>query len=802
MSIPAEPRGAEPPAAPSLYDQPRRPLLAGIFLVSACALVTELVLVRLFSVLAYYHFAFLSISIALFGISLSGVFVHLFGRRLEGAGAARLLPRLALLLALGVFVAVAVLLSLNMDFSRGWRSLPNLVAIYFACALPFVFSGMCVALSLRHFTAHVSRIYAADLVGAGIGCVAVIPLLNLLSGPDAMLAVAVLACGAAIAFSSVAGARGARPLAVIALLLAAALLAINLQARVLQVRYVKGKRQPPLLWEKWNAISRVDVRGLPNPARPSGWGLSETYPGPAPASQELVITIDGFVGSPIAPFDGNLADADFLRYDVTAIGYYGAPRGQSLIIGSGGGRDALTSLVFGNEPVTAVEVNRAVVAPVMGRFAGYAGDIYRYPGVRLVIDDARSYIQRSKERYALIQASLVDTFAASTSGALVLTENNLYTLQAFQAYIKHLAPQGVMSFSRWRHELPRLTVLTRQALESVGARPASARMIVVLASDKPHVVATVIASRDALAPEQVRAVTEAAQRLRFIVLYAPGMRRDNEIARLVEAPDLPRLLASEPEDLSAPTDNRPFFFSTIRLRDLLSGKHLLGRSDTMGPIALLAQFLLVVGVLVVIFIIAPMAFAGRLGHTPPSAAAFLIYFACLGLGFMLVEVPLIQRFILFLGHPIYALSVILFSLLIFGGIGASFTARFAPERAARAAAVAAGLLVVMLLFYIGPLPGLLERLIVLEAPARALVAAGLLLPIGLVMGMPFPLGLKVAHRRSAEIIPWLWAANGATSVLASVLAMAVAITLGFSAVMFIALAMYAAAAGIAAGLAR
>ncbi|UCH33151.1 MAG: SAM-dependent methyltransferase, partial [Armatimonadota bacterium] len=166
------------------------------------------------------------------------------------------------------------------------------------------------------------------------------------------------------------------------------------------------------------------------------------------------------------------------------------------------------------------------------------------------------------------------------------------------------------------------------------------------------------------------------------------------------------------------------------------------------------------------------------------------------------EIPLIQRFILFLGHPIYALSVILFSLLVFGGIGASLTARWVPERAARAAAAAAGILVVLLLFYILPLPALLARLIGLEPAARVAVAAGLLLPIGLVMGMPFPLGLKIANVRSAEIIPWLWAANGATSVLASVLAIAIAITSGFSAVMFIALGMYALAALIAVGLAR
>jgi len=804
MSTTSEPHGTaqQTASSPSQRPQGRGPLLVGIFLVSLSGLITELVLVRLFSVLAYYHFAFLSISIALFGISLSGVFVHIFGRRLEAAGAARLLPRLALLLALGELVAVAVLLSLNLDFTRGWRSLPNLLAIYLACALPFVFSGMCVALALRHFTGQVSRIYSADLVGAGMGCVAVIPLLNLLPGPDAMLAVAVLACVAAIAFCGVAEARASRRLAVVALLLAAALLAINLQAKVVRVRYVKGARQPPLLWEKWNAISRVDVRGVLNPDRPSAWGLSETFTGPPPADREFVITIDGFVGSPMARFDGDLAHADYLLYDVTAIGYSAAPEGASLIIGAGGGRDALTSLVSGNKPVVAVEVNRAVAEPVLGMFAGFAGDIYRHPHVELVIDDARSYVQRSKDRYAVIQASLVDTFAASTSGALMLTESNLYTLQAFQAYLDHLSPQGVMSFSRWRHEVPRLTVLTREALESRGAVPASERMIVVAASDDPKAVATVIAAREALTPSQVSAVTHEAERLRFPILYAPGVEGDAEISALVESPDLAGLLASEAGDLAAPTDDRPFFFSTVRLRDLFSAGHLLGRSGAAGPITLLAQLLVAVAVLVLVFIIVPMSFAGRLGHTPPSAAALLIYFACLGLGFMLIEIPLIQRFILFLGHPIYALSVILFSLLIFGGIGASLTARFAPEQAARAAMAAAGLVVVLLLFYILPLPGLLARLIVLAAPARVLVAAALLLPIGLLMGMLFPLGLKVANRRSAEIIPWLWAANGATSVLASVLSMAVAITLGFSAVMFIGLAMYLAAAATAAGLSR
>ncbi len=804
---------------------PRRGL-AGVAAISCALLMTELALTRIFSVTMYYHFAFLAISIALFGLSASGVVVYLARRHLDRWPAERLLPGAAILYAVVTLVALAFLVRIRVGLSYSLANLLLMVAIYALAALPFFAGGAVVSLAISRWAARVNIVYAADLLGAAAGCLLLIPLLDRLGAPGVVFAAAALALSAATLFAP----RTARTKVLAACV---ALLAVpaTLQwtgAAPFAVTATKGHAGDRVLFSKWNSFSRVAVYDRAH----GDWSLSPAYRGRRPES--LFMDIDSAASTPIVHASPTLDDVGYLRYELTALGYYlvshtnvaqapqveGALTGDAapppvvggqahpftaLVIGPGGGRDLLTALVFGASRVDGVEINPIIARDVMeARYRAYAGNVYTNPRVRIHVDDGRSFVRASSAKYDLIQASLVDTWAATAAGAYTLTENSLYTVEAFGDYLDHLSDDGVLTITRWVFDGLRLVSLAQDACAARGL--SAPDHLAVVQFDR---VATFLLSRRPFTPADVARLREVAGALGFTVLYAPGspmpsvpsaaappeMQRTGtsaaDYARLILTADRERFFGSYPLDVRPTTDDRPFFFHTTKLPDQFGVAF--GRSMLFGNgLSALLTLMAISLVLVTLFIVGPLLAGGE--PVGRRDLRWVAYFGALGAGFMLIEVAMLQRFVLLLGHPVYSLTVTLFSMLLGTGIG-SLLGRRANEGAlptVAAGACAGAMLMALLAAHL--YPSVIAVAIAAPRALRILLAIALILPAGVVMGLPLPAGMRLLAAHRGVLVPWAWGINGALSVVGATLAVFIAMNWGFSATLLTGAGVYGAAA--------
>jgi hypothetical protein len=770
----------------------------GIAAVCAALLMTELALTRIFSVTMYYHFAFLAISIALFGLSASSVTVYVLRRRIAVIATRDLLTVGALVHALATVAALAFLVRIRVGLNYSPENLGLMLAIYALAALPFFTGGAVVALAFARLPHRINVLYAADLLGAAAGCLALIPLLNSFGAPGVVLSAAALSIAAAVCFAS----GHARPRAAVAGLL---LLGFPSAAHVagtapFDVAHTKGHETDRVLFSKWNSFSRVAVYDRPH----GDWSLSPRYTGKR--GESLFMDIDSAASTPILKGTGQPGDAAYLRYELTALAYHlvEQPEGfRALVIGPGGGRDLAAALVFGASQVDGVEINPIIARDVMlDGFRDYSGGIYAHPRVNTHVDDGRSFIRRSEARYDVIQASLVDTWAATAAGAYTLTENSLYTTEAFGEYLDHLTEDGYLTITRWVFDGLRLVSLAQEACEARGLDPA--RHLAVVRFDR---VATFLLKKTPFAEEDVRQLQALSDDLGFSILYAPGieppaaaeepveMRRTGtsvtDYARLIRAADREAFIESYPLDVRATTDDRPFFFHTTRLADQFEVAF--GRSMLFGNgLSALLTLMGISAVLVLLFIVGPLVGSGerpRRGWAP-----WLAYFATLGAGFMLLEVALLQQFVLLLGHPVYSLTVTLFSLLLGTGIGSLISRRIEANRVK--AATLRALVAVLIVAALTPLvlPHMIDAAMPWPLPLRVVAAGAILLPLGVLLGMPLPGGMRLLAAGRADLVPWGWGMNGAFSVVGATLAVFIAMNWGFSATLLIAALVYGAAA--------
>jgi hypothetical protein len=806
--------------------------LAGVGCISAALLMTELALTRIFSVTMYYHFAFLAISIALFGLSASGVYVYLARRRLLREPVGALLAWHALAYAAVTTVSLAVLVRLRVGLNYSAGNLVRMLAIYALSALPFFAGGSVLSLAVSRLAGRINLVYAADLLGASAGCLLLLPLLDRVGAPGVVLATAALGAAAAAAFAP---ASLRRRVGAVAALLVVLPWAAHLAGAVsFDVTETKGHAGDTVLFSKWNSFSRVAVYDR----RHGDWSLSPAYAGPMPDSRFM--DIDSSASTPILRFSGRLADVRYLEWELTALAYhlvappgvealqlagpgYGAPGDPpedppaapapagftALVIGPGGGRDLLSALVLGATRVDGVEINPIIARDVMSdRFSEYSGRLYLRPDVRVFVEDGRSFVRRSPERYDVIQASLVDTWAATAAGAYTLTENSLYTVDAFDDYLEHTSDRGLVTFTRWAVDGVRLVSLAQGACARRGWTWAD-RLAVV----QHEKVATFILKRSPFTPAEVDHLRRVSEALKFTVLYAPGLtppaslvstgagfweiapNTPNDYARLILAPDREAFYASHPLDITPTTDDRPFFFHTTKLKDQTMVA--LGRSMLFGNgLSALMALMVISFALVLLFIVGPMALSGRelLGTGWPG---WLAYFGLLGAGFMLVEVALLQRFVLLLGHPVYSLAVTLFSLLLGTGLGSFLSRRIAAARVRSRLIVALGAAAMLGVLAIYALPPIIAAGIGASLQARVALAVALLLPAGLLMGIPLPAGVRLMASRQPGLLPWAWAMNGALSVVGATLAVFIAMNWGFSMTLAAGSAVYLGAAGVA-----
>jgi hypothetical protein len=780
-----------------------RHTFAGLFLVTLCTLILQILLTRIFSVTMWYHFAFLTVSLAMFGITLGALVVYLAPHRFPPERTQHQMALATLLFGLTAVGAFLVHVFTPFDKHGETPFIAFIALTYVVLSVPFVCSGVTVCLALTRFPRQVSMLYAIDLAGAALGCVALIGLLRATDGPTAVFAVGGAACAGAWCFARAARSRGlTRATAGAALTLLGFATAhtalVWRQVPIVGLRWVKGERLEEPLYEKWNAHAYFVVYGDPEaPGAPFGWGFSERFV-TRQVIRQLPVLIDAGAGTVITAYDGDLSPLAYLKYDVTNLAHYVRRGARVLVVGSGGGRDVLSSLVFGQPSVVAAEVNGDLLRALNGRFGRFSGHLDDDPRVEFVNDEARSWVTRQAQRFDIIQVSLIDTWAATAAGAYVLTENSLYTEEAWATFLEHLAPDGILSVSRWYvvdtpFEMYRLTALAAGSLRRIGVddtRPHIAVLTnVAPGSERKRGVGNLLVSPSPFSATDLRALRAAARRLNLLVLVDPDSALDGNFAQLASGGDP---AAGFSVDIAPPTDDRPFFFNMLRLSDVPDRNVLEKLPDdfNLQAVRILGGLLVLVLALTTLCVIGPLLLTSdrrKLRGTVP----LFTFFTAIGFGFMLVEISQIQRLIVFLGHPTYGLSVLLFSLLLSSGVGSALTARVGDPRGSRAALTSiAGIVGVLVIFGLAT-PAAIEAWRGAATPVRILVAGGILVPLGLFMGMAFPLGMRFASDRSAAVTPWLWGLNGAAGVCASVLGVAIALGEGIAATFWVGVACYA-----------
>ncbi|MEA2467903.1 MAG: hypothetical protein QOJ57_2029, partial [Thermoleophilaceae bacterium] len=631
-------------------------------------------------------------------------------------------------------------------------------------ALPFTAAGIAIALAIRDYARFAGRVYAADLVGAGIGAAAVVPVMWIADPATLTVALGALAALAALLFG------GARRLAAGLVIAATALVVVSAATDLYHLDPVtKGHT----VADRWTPLSRV-----------------VGYP-PQQGSRYAILFYDRvYAPVPVYQRGAPYPAAKQLGLIPQSIGYELTGPGRALVIGGGGGRDIFNALGAGQRQVDVIELNQGIVDVVDRDLDRWSGAPYTLPHVSTAVGDGRSILAARDTKYDQIHIGFTDTLSANSATAFALTENNLYTTEAFDEYFDHLRPDGILNVSRLYRlvgdEALRATVLTLESLRKRGVAHPENNVVVLLGHDiLGELFGTVLARpRPWTAAElaKLRATTRAKG---VEIAYAPGGPYRLEWAGLHAAASPDAFCASYRLNVCAPTDDKPFFFNMRRLEDVAKAPPP-GYLYSIDPFKVLVLTLGILAVLCVIGFVLPLAFVRK---ERPGARA-LSFFAFIGLGFLLLEVVLIQRFVLFLGFPTYALSVVLFALLVFTGVGALLSGRGEPRRSLLIALAAVTLMTVAAAFGLQPL---LRGLIDLPFAARVALAVALLAPAGIGMGMAMPIGLRRLNALHPNGVPWAWAVNGLTSVLASALAVAIAITAGFTVATLAACACYAAA---------
>ena len=759
--------------------EPTKFTYVGLFLTTLSLLQLELFLTRIFSVTMWYHFAFMAISLAMFGIAAGAVLIEVIKKREAHAT----LANAGLLFALTSAICFAIQLYIPADpeTKLGWT-----ILAFTLIAIPFVFGGVVVCVALTRFPAYTGKLYAADLAGSAAGCLLTIPILNTIHAPTAVILNAGIAALAAAAFGfSVSGkVRWIAAASCVGLL---AVAGVNQSAKKIDIQWLKGgKNWHDGLYEKWNALSRIYVRENSN--EPFGWGMSPAYKPPHKIDQ-LYLNIDSGAATVITKFNGDLSAIQHLKYDVTALAHYLRRQTSVLVIGVGGGRDILTSLVFGQRHVTGVEINPDILRALTDRFVDYTGDLQSNPAVTLVHDEARSFVARSPEKFGIIQASLIDTWAATSAGAYVLTENGLYTKEAWLTFLNHLTPDGILTMSRWYYEAQpaetlRLTALATASLMDIGVADPRQHIMVIRKQDNSEMgqysVATILVSKRPFTDDEIERTAYLSKTMEFLPVLTPRYAERPEFEAVATRGKYEELVRTYPLNIAAPTDDTPFFFHMLRARDLLKAATYQGMNQlNLKAVRVLGTLLAIVSGLSALAIIAPLALRRRVRQT--HSLRLMIYFAAIGLAFMMVEIGQLERLIVFLGHPIYGLTVVLFVLLLASSAGSLCSHRVGNR---------IWLLPLVLAAFIFVSPPLTSQFVSASTPVRVFLSALLLVPSGFFMGMAFPLGIKKAQYEEGAPTAWYWGINGAFSVISSVLAVVVAVFWGVTMTLLVGLTAY------------
>ncbi|MFQ5984745.1 MAG: spermidine synthase [Alphaproteobacteria bacterium] len=804
------------------------PLLFAVSVLSAGVLGYEILLMRLFSIIQWSHFAYMIISLALLGFGASGTFLAL--------SQGWLLPRFAVafpaaaamfgLTSVGGY-ALAQRLPFNpLEVVWDARQQLYLFELYLILAVPFFCAATCIGMALSRFRERIGRIYRYDLTGAGTGALGVVVALFAFPPADCLRLVGGAGFLAAALGRLAGGSRAARleALALVAVAVAATLAwpadwlalrvspykELSLALRVPDAAVVEERSSPLGL------LTIVESPTIPFRHAP-GLSLNATTEPPP----QLGVFTDANSLTAITRFDGNPEPLAFLDGQSGALPYHLLDRPRVLILGLGGGAGLLRALYHGASAVDAVELNPQMVALVGRTFADFAGRPFDADGVRIHVAEARGFVARADAAYDLIELSLLDSFSAAAAGVYALSESTLYTVEALEAYLRRLNPGGFLAITRWLKLPPRdglkLFATALRALERSGVSDPARRLALI----RSWKTTTLLVKNGAFTNEETAALRAFSEARSFDVAYYPGMpaeeaNRYNQLerpylyegARALIGPDREAFFDKYKFHVAPATDDRPYFFRFFTWRVLPELLALRGRGGVAlvewGYVILISTLVQAVAASLVLILLPLAALRRRGGELKASRHGLrvVVYFLALGLAFLFVEIAFIQRFALFLSHPLYAIAVVLCGFLVFAGLGSGFAPRLThlvgeragPGRPGLALALAVGGIVTAALVYLVLLPPLFDWLRPIPDAGKVAVTLALIAPLGFCMGMPFPLGLTRLAVAAPGWIPWAWGINGCASVASAVLATVLAIHFGFTAVVGLAAGLYVVAA--------
>ncbi|MBW2992321.1 hypothetical protein KY345_03845 [Candidatus Woesearchaeota archaeon] len=768
------------------------PTYIGIFLISVATLVLEISLTRLFSVMQWYHFAFMVISIALLGFGAAGTFLSVFPWVLK-RDTNKLLMTMAGLFSISTIICFIAANHVPFDpFRIVWdhKQMLYLGVYYLLFAIPFFFSGACIAAAMTKIAKKVNKIYFSDLVGAGIGSLLVIVLFSFLE-INIIVFSALLGGFAALSFS-VKNKKTVYAISVWLIILLLILLFVPLKLNISPYKSLSltlKQADAKVIFTKWNSFSKIDI--IDSPTIRYAPGLSYKYKGMLP--KQYAITVDGDSLNAITKYE----DLEFIDYLPSSLAYGLVDENKVLVIEPGGGLDVLTALRY-NKSVAVAEPNPIIVDAIKDEFKEFSGGIYSLISVEGV--NGRSFIRKTKDRFDIIQLSLAGNVITTSTGIYGLNENYLYTTDAFRDYYSHLSEDGILTITRYLMFPPRETIrivsLAVGALEELGVKNHSEHIALI----RTLTTTTFLLKKSPFTDEEIDKIKQFCDERQFDIIYMPGVElsdvnKYNElpepyfyqmVVKLFEDKD--KLYQEYLFDISPVGDDKPYFsnfFKYNRLKQLYESMGKKWEPFFEGGFIVIALFIQAL-LLSLLFIFLPVYIFKRLKEKITGKGNILGYFFCIGVGFMFIEISLIQRFILFLDHPIYAISVVLFSLLIFSGIGSFLSGKVESRKLNYIILILAAIVLVYLFLFGVIFNVLLGHHIVI----RCLVALLLIAPLGLVMGMPFPIGIRIADKRNNKLVPWAWAVNGCSSVLSSIAAIIIAMVVGFSVVLLIAAAVY------------
>ena len=757
----------------------RRLLFAGIFLIALSGLVLEVSITRIFSAAIWYHFAFVAVSVALMGLGASGLVVHHRVKKLKGKWA----ENLTIYSAWGIAIFIPITLFVMHGLASQVIYLPLFMVLF---SVPFFLVGIIISAAFNAFASVAGRLYAADLIGASAGALLVVLFLVLTGGEGATLIVGLIASIGGTIFSRIAKNTKKTIASLMFVVFAISLIFLNYATQIFAIPtdptaqkdlpiYLREHPGSRIVKTEWNSFSRIDV----------------VEGGTSPEGLVAKVFIDGGAGTNIISWDGKTGSRQELSTWMQYLPFKMMQDPKVLVIGSGGGRDVVASLVSGSKDVTSVEINPIIYETVKS-YGDRAGNVYSHEYVRSYVDEGRSFITRSSEKYDIIYVPFVDTWASVSSGGLSVSENFLYTLEGFQQYYDHLTDRGKIVTVRWLIDAPRFISTYAKLLEQNGIpQDQLYRHLIMVTSDsytQDPSVTMVIFSKSPFTDEEIRFLSQSFSQYEYKPMLVPGqIMREPYSALLSGQINLDQFYSMFNTKVYPVTDDNPYFLSFEK------------------PLPRAVEVLLYASFgIVAIFLLVPFAWMKQRGKEEEvlgvnkseiGTATVIPYFAALGMGFILIELALLQKLILLMGNPTMTFALLLFTLLISSGAGSLFSPRIAKNNMKNLVFVIGGIAGLGIL-YVFFLPHIIYSTIAEPVEIKSIVSIAILAPIGFLMGMPLPTGMRLLKVHRPDYIPWMWAVNGAFSVLGAVLAIAIGIMYGSSLAMVLGILIYLVALGI------